>query len=77
MFSNLLAKALARRGIHYGWAMVEVTFLTMLSTSAVMGMPGVLLAPLRQSSAGTRPRFPARCLCGWCCMAWSPRSQRR
>jgi sugar phosphate permease len=47
MLSHLLAPALARRGIHYGWAMAAVTFLTMLSTSAAMGMPGVLLLPLQ------------------------------
>jgi predicted MFS family arabinose efflux permease len=47
MLSNLLAPALARRGIHYGWAVVAVTFLTMLATSAAMGMPGVLLLPLK------------------------------
>ncbi len=47
MLAHLLAPALARRGIHYGWAMVAVTFLTMLATSAAMGMPGVMLLPLR------------------------------
>lgn len=47
MLSHLIAPWLARRGIHYGWAMVAVTFLAMLSTSAAMGMPGVLMAPLR------------------------------
>jgi len=47
MLSHLLAPALARRGIHYGWAIVAVTFLTMLATAAAMGMPGVLLLPLK------------------------------
>jgi predicted MFS family arabinose efflux permease len=47
MLSHLLAPALARRGIHYGWAVVAVTFLTMLATAAAMGMPGVLLLPLK------------------------------
>ena len=47
MLSSLLAPALARRGVHYGWAVVAVTFLTMLATSAAMGMPGVLLLPLQ------------------------------
>jgi len=46
MLSTVLAPALARHGIHYGWAVVAVTFLTMLATSAAMGMPGVLLLPL-------------------------------
>jgi predicted MFS family arabinose efflux permease len=47
MLSYALAPALARRGIHYGWAVVAVTFLTMLATAAAMGMPGVLLLPLK------------------------------
>ena len=47
MLSHLLAPRLARRGIHYGWVMVVVTFLNMLSTAAAMAMPGVLMAPLR------------------------------
>ncbi len=47
MLSHILAPMLARRGVHYGWAMVAVTFLAMLSTAAAMGMPGVLMAPLR------------------------------
>ncbi len=47
MLSSLVAPALARRGIHYGWLMVFITFLTMVATSAAMGMPGVLMAPLR------------------------------
>jgi len=47
MLSHLLAPVLARRGIHYGWAVVAVTFLTMLATAAAMGMPGVLLLPLK------------------------------
>ncbi len=46
MLAALLAPALARRGLAYGWAMVAVTFLVMLSTAAAMGMSGVLLRPL-------------------------------
>ena len=48
MLSNLLAPMLARRGFHYGWLVAAATFLTMLSTAAAMGMPGVMLLPLRQ-----------------------------
>ena len=47
MLSSRLAAFLARRGIHYGWAVVAVVFVTMLATAAAMGMPGVLLLPLR------------------------------
>lgn len=48
MLSNRLASALARRGIHYGWLVVAVTFLTMLVTAGAVGAPGVLLLPLRR-----------------------------
>src|SRR5271156_1438239 len=47
MLATVLAPALARRGIPYGWAVVAVAFLTMLATAAAMGMPGVLLLPLK------------------------------
>jgi MFS family permease len=47
MLSYYLAPALARRGIHYGWVMVAVTFLTMVATAAAMGVLGVLLLPVR------------------------------
>jgi len=47
MIANSLAPFLARRGVHYGWAVVAVTFLTMLATSAAMGMSGILLLPLK------------------------------
>lgn len=47
MFAARLAPFLSRRGIHYGWVMVAVTFLTMLSTAATMGSPGVFIEPLR------------------------------
>ena len=47
MFSAPLAAFFARRGIHYGWVMMAVTFLTMLSTAAAMGLPGVMLLPLQ------------------------------
>jgi predicted MFS family arabinose efflux permease len=45
--SPLLPRALSRIGLFYGWAVVAVVFLTMLSTSAAMGMVGVLMLPLK------------------------------
>ncbi len=39
---------LARRGVHYGWAVAAVSFLTMLVTAGAMGAPGVLIKPLEQ-----------------------------
>jgi sugar phosphate permease len=47
MNSTFLPRTFARVGIHYGWGVVGVVFLTMLSTSAAMGMVGVLMLPLK------------------------------
>jgi sugar phosphate permease len=48
MISNWLAAALARRNIHYGWAMVGVTFLAALISAGSVGAPGVFIVPLQQ-----------------------------
>lgn len=48
MLSSALAASLARRGIHYGWAVAAVTFLTMLITAGAMGAPGVFMVPLQR-----------------------------
>jgi MFS family permease len=47
MLSSLVAPLLARRGIHYAWFMVIITFVTMVATAAAMGMPGLLMDPLK------------------------------
>ncbi len=46
-----LSARLARAGIHYAWVMLVLTFLTMLATSAAMGMAGVLMRPLQDQFA--------------------------
>lgn len=46
--SNALTSALARRDIHYGWAVLAATFLTMLVIAGTVGAPGVFLLPLEQ-----------------------------
>jgi sugar phosphate permease len=46
MLASFLAPRLARLNIHYGWVVVAVTFLTMLSTAGAMGLPGALILPL-------------------------------
>lgn len=46
MFGPVLARYLARREIHYGWAVAVVTFLVMLATAGAMGSAGVLIKPL-------------------------------
>jgi len=48
MISNWLLAALARRNIHYGWAMVGVTFLTGLIAAGTVGAPGVFIVPLQK-----------------------------
>jgi MFS family permease len=47
MISNGLAAVLARRNIHYGWAMVGVTFLAALISAGTVGAPGVFIVPLQ------------------------------
>lgn len=48
MISTWLSSVLARRNIHYGWAMVAVTFLTALVSAASVGAPGVFIIPLQK-----------------------------
>lgn len=48
MISNWLAPRLARHNIHYGWAMVAVTFLAALVSAGVAGAPGVFISPLQK-----------------------------
>jgi len=46
MFAQPLSDWLERRGIHYAWVIVTLTFLTGLTSSAALGLPGALLQPL-------------------------------
>lgn len=46
--NSALPRFFARRGIHYGWVVAAVTFLTMLVTAGAVGAPGVLIGPLHQ-----------------------------
>ncbi len=41
-----LARAMAARGIHYGWLMVGLLFLYGVCSSGAMSIPGVLLLPM-------------------------------
>jgi sugar phosphate permease len=40
--------ASAPRGVHYGWVVAAVTFLTMLVTAGAVGAPGVFIVPLQR-----------------------------
>ena len=46
MLAAAISPWFTRRGIHYGWVMVALTFLTALCSAAAVGMPGVLIVPL-------------------------------
>ncbi|WP_372026039.1 MFS transporter [Tistrella mobilis] len=48
MASTVIAAALARRQVHYGWVVAGTTFLTMLVAAGAVGAPGVLLLPLQR-----------------------------
>ncbi|WP_431281031.1 MFS transporter [Humitalea sp. 24SJ18S-53] len=48
MLASGLASFLARRGIHYGWVMVGLTFLVALSSAGAMGILGALLLPVQR-----------------------------
>ncbi|MDB5376760.1 MAG: transporter [Rubritepida sp.] len=43
-----MSHATAAPGVHYGWIVVSVTFLTMLVTAAAVSAPGVLIGPLER-----------------------------
>src|SRR6201999_3881294 len=47
MLSIWLSARLARHDIHYGWAMVAVTFLRQLVSAGSVGAPGVFIVPLQ------------------------------
>lgn len=46
MIAHKLSQRLQRRGIHYAWVIVALTFLTGLTSSAALGLPGALLLPV-------------------------------
>ena len=45
-FVQTAAARCGRHGIHYGWVVAAVAFLTMLSSSAAVGLPSAFLVPL-------------------------------
>ncbi len=53
MLSSAVAAALARRKIHYGWAIVGATLFVTVITAAAMSTPGVLIVPLEQEFGWT------------------------
>lgn len=53
MFAQSLSRWLDRKGIHFSWVIVAITFLTMLTSAAALGLPGVLLQPLSKEFGWT------------------------
>jgi sugar phosphate permease len=48
-----LSRWLQRRGIHYAWVVMGIAFLTMLVSSAALGLPGAFLKPLSREYGWT------------------------
>jgi sugar phosphate permease len=48
MLAGTIAALLARRGVYYGWVVVAVTFVTLLTTAGAMGLPGALILSLNK-----------------------------
>ncbi|AZI36110.1 putative major facilitator superfamily transporter [Caenibius tardaugens NBRC 16725] len=48
MLSNTVARTVAHRGRHYGFVILGVTFLTMLTVAGTIGAPGVFIVPLQE-----------------------------
>ena len=38
----------SRRGIHYGWVMVGITFVLVTVTAGIRSAPGVMITPLKE-----------------------------
>jgi len=54
MFAASLAPWFARRGIHYGWVMVALTYLTVVVGSGATGVAAVLILPLGREFGWSR-----------------------
>lgn len=54
MFAAALAPWLHRRGIHYGWVMVVITFVATVCTSAAVSLVGVIFLPITEEFGWAR-----------------------
>ena len=57
MFASRFSGWLQQRGIHYSWVIAAVTFLTMLTMSAALGLPGAILQPLSKEFGWTNEQI--------------------
>ena len=53
MFASPVARWFDRRGIHFSWVVMALAFLTMLTSSAALGLPGAFLQPLSKEFGWT------------------------
>jgi sugar phosphate permease len=53
VFAESTSRWLDRRGIHYAWVVMAIAFLTMLISSAALGLPGAFLRPLSRDFGWT------------------------
>jgi MFS family permease len=53
MFALTASRWFERRGVHYAWVVMSVIFLTMLISSAALGLPGAFLRPLSKEFGWT------------------------
>ena len=53
MFATPVAHWFGRRGIHFSWIVMGIAFLTMLTSSAALGLPGAFLQPLSKEFGWT------------------------
>jgi MFS family permease len=59
MLASSVAPWLTRRGIHYGWIMVAITFVTTVCSSASISLAGILVLPLVGEFAWSRSEIAA------------------
>jgi sugar phosphate permease len=48
MLARILSRWLERHGIHYAWVIMAIAFMTMLTSSAAVGLPAAFILPLRR-----------------------------
>ena len=53
MFATPVARWFDRRGIHFSWIVMVIVFLTMLTSSAALGLPGAFLQPFSKEFGWT------------------------
>jgi MFS family permease len=55
----MLTRVASRFGIHYGWLVVAVTFLVLLTSAGIRNIPGVVIVPLESEFHWTRSEISA------------------